>query len=55
MKVGVANATKQDFDLHIALGGIASCDCRRSQWRFFTGGGIRFRFVRSWLHVMNFI
>src|SRR5436190_20414368 len=29
MKIGVANATKKDFDLHVALGGIASLDCRR--------------------------
>src|SRR6266576_4407916 len=29
VKVGVANATKKNFDLHVALGGIASGDCRR--------------------------
>ena len=50
MKVGVADATKKDFDLHIALGRITSRDCRRGQRRLFTGGGIGFRFVSSWLH-----
>jgi hypothetical protein len=50
MKVGVANATKKDFDLHIALGGIASRDCCRGQRRLFTGGGVGFRFVSSGLH-----
>ena len=50
MKVGVANATKQDFDLHVALGGMASLDCHRRQRRLLTGGGIGFRFVSSWLH-----
>src|SRR4029453_11627986 len=29
MQVGMANATKKDFDLHIALGRIAARDCRR--------------------------
>jgi len=28
MKVGVADAAKEDLNLHIALGGIASRDCR---------------------------
>jgi len=50
MKVGVADSTKKNFDLHIALGRITSRDCRRGQRRLFTGGGISFRFVSSWLH-----
>src|SRR5437899_10980903 len=50
MKVRVANATKKDFNLHVALGGIASRDCRRGQRRRFTDGGIGLRFVSSWLH-----
>ena len=50
MKVGMANATKKDFDPHVALGGIASRDCRRGQRRRLTGGGIGFRLVRSWMH-----
>src|SRR4029077_17728893 len=37
MKVRVANATKKDFDLHVALSGIASRDCGRGKLRFFTG------------------
>ena len=46
----MANATKKDFDLHVALGGIASRNCHRGQRRRLTGSRISFRFVCSWLH-----
>src|SRR5215467_4233069 len=50
MKVRVANPTKKDFDLHVAVRGIASRNCRRGQPRRVAGGGIRFCIVSSWLH-----
>src|SRR5882757_5947458 len=50
MKVGVANATKKDLDLHVALGGIASRDCCGGHWRCLTGSRISFRFVSAWMH-----
>ena len=46
----MANATKKDFDLHVAVGGIAARNCRRGQLRRLTGCRIGFRFVCSWLH-----
>src|SRR4029077_11863702 len=50
MKVGVANATEKNFDLHVAVCWIAPRNCGRSQWRCLTGGGIGFRFVSAWRH-----
>ena len=50
MQVRVTNATEKDFDLHIAVGGIASHDRRRGQQRRLTGSGIGLRFVSSWMH-----
>jgi hypothetical protein len=47
MEVGVANATKKNLDLHVALSGIASRDRRRRQRRHFTGDEVGFRFVRT--------
>src|SRR5215470_836873 len=50
MKIGVADATEENFDLHVALGGIASRNCRRGQWRCLTGSGIGFRLIGAWMH-----
>src|SRR4029077_12581269 len=50
MKVGVANATEKNFDLHVAVRWIPTRNCGRSQWRCLTGGGIGFRFVSAWMH-----
>src|SRR4030095_7249786 len=50
MKIGVADAAEQDFDLHVAVSWIATLDLGRSQRRCRTGSGIGFRVVRSWMH-----
>jgi hypothetical protein len=50
MKVGVADTAEQDFNLHVAVRWIATLDFRGRQWRCFTGSGISFRVVRSWMH-----
>jgi hypothetical protein len=53
MQVGVADAAKQDFDLHVAIGRISTFDFGGSQWRFVAGGGISLRVVSSRLHVAD--
>ena len=50
MKVGMADATKKDFDLHVAVHWIASRNCCRGQCRCLTGSRISFRFVSAWMH-----
>ena len=50
MKVGMADATKKDFDLHVAVRWIASRNCCRGQCRSLTGSRISFRFVSAWMH-----
>src|ERR1700736_1761725 len=52
VKIGVTNAAKEDFDLHVAVGWIATFDLRGSQRRCRTGSGVSFRVVRS--HVCSF-
>jgi hypothetical protein len=47
MEVGVADAAKQDFDLHVAIGWIAARNRGGGQRRCCTGGGISFRFVHD--------
>jgi hypothetical protein len=51
VKIGVADAAEKDFDLDIVFSRFPSRDYRRGQRRRRTGGGIRFRFVCSWVHV----
>src|SRR5204862_4557337 len=50
MQIGVADAAKQDLNLHVAVSWIATLDFGGRQWRCFTGSGISFRVVRSWMH-----
>src|SRR6266446_9444866 len=50
MEIGVADAAKQDFDLHVAVSWIATLDLGGGQRRCSTGSGVSFRVVRSWMH-----
>ena len=47
MKIGVANAAEQDFDLHVVFGWIAPRDSSGGQQRCRTGSGISFRVVHT--------
>src|SRR6266498_4004214 len=51
MKIRVADATEQDFDLHVAVSWIAPRNFGGRQSRCWTGSGVSFRVVRSWMHV----
>src|SRR5438093_5769792 len=51
MKIGVADAAKEDFDLHVAVGWIAPRNFSGRQSRCWTGSGVSLRVVRSWMHV----
>src|SRR6266513_735178 len=53
MEIGVANATEQNFDLHIVLSWIATRNFGGRQRRCRTGSGVSFRVVRSWMHILN--
>ena len=50
VKVGVANATKKNLDLHVAVRWIAPRNCCRGQQRCLSGSRISFRFVSAWMH-----
>src|SRR6266513_5329224 len=54
MQIGVADAAKQDLDLHVAVSWIATVDLGRSQPRCRTGSGVSFRVVRRWMHMFDF-
>jgi hypothetical protein len=49
MQVRMANATEEDFDLHVAGSSIAARDGGGGQWRGLAGGGIGFGLVRGGL------
>src|SRR5205823_7447821 len=53
MQIGVADAAKENVDLHVALRRIASRDYSRGQWRCFTDSRVSFRFVRRWMHAFK--
>jgi len=46
----MADATKKDFDLHVAVRWIASRNCCGGHWRCLTDSRISFRFVSAWMH-----
>ena len=50
MQIRVADATEEDFDLHVALRRVPSRDYRRGQRRRRTGSGVSLGFVSSWMH-----
>src|SRR5437870_4668650 len=51
MKIRVADAAEQDFDLHVAVSWIAPRNFGGRQSRCWTGSGVSLRVVRSWMHV----
>src|SRR5438093_9459139 len=50
MEIGVTNAAEENFDLHVAVGWIATLDFSGGQPRCCTGGGVSLRVERSWMH-----
>ena len=50
VEVGVTDAAKQDFDLHVAVSWIATRNRGGSQLRCRTGSGVSFRVVRRFMH-----
>ena len=55
MKVRVANAAEQNFDLHVAFRRIASRDRGGGQRRCRAGGGVSFRVVRGSMHGSSYL
>ena len=53
VKVGVADAAEENFDLHVAVGRIASRDRGGGQRRCRTGGGVGFNLIHNCVPVVR--
>src|SRR5207302_7800788 len=51
MEIGVADAAKEDLDLHVAVSWIATLDFGGSQRRCRAASGVSLRVERSWMHI----